>query len=116
MSSKDSQGDRTTVLLTISLTRYMHKYLSSSDNSQVNMIADAAPITAKKDEYTGDCASGVAISRVFYKEKRIQYLIVAAEYTQRCAQWLYGTPYIEISHKHSLVQPAFGHVIMRCNI
>lgn len=23
-------------------------------NSQVKMIADAAPITAKKDEYTGD--------------------------------------------------------------
>lgn len=61
----------------------------------MKIIAEAAPITAKKDEYTG--AAGSDISRVFYKEKRVQCLVIVAEYTQQGIQWPYAVPYIEIS-------------------
>lgn len=53
-------------LLTHSHVRHAQGTAPLTDNSQVKMIAEAAPITAKKDEYTGDCSEDIA---KFYEEK-----------------------------------------------
>ena len=59
------------------------------------MIAEAAPITAKKDEYTGDCSEDIA---KFYEEEGQRQ---ASILTDGARVVLSGStaPYIEISHR-----------------